>query len=57
VGATTTLSINVYKKIFFQWDLGAAGAVGGVWMILIGLFVWGYLNVLRSGAETPPKGG
>lgn len=43
--ATTTLSIEVYKRTFFLWDLGTAGALGSVWMAVVVVFVWSYLKL------------
>ena len=42
--ATTTLSIEVYKTAFKNWNLGKAATIGTVWAILLSLFSFIYLK-------------
>lgn len=56
VGATTTLSVEVYKKVFFEWDSGSAGALGSVWMVLALVLIWGY-SKLSGFAQRGNTGG
>lgn len=39
VGSTTTFSIALYKAAFSDFDLGAAGAIGAVWTVLMSALV------------------
>lgn len=39
VGSTTTLSVDLYKTAFVNFDLGSAGAIGIAWTILMALLV------------------
>lgn len=43
--ATTTFSVAVYKAAFQKFDLGEAGAIGILWMILLSIVVAVYLKV------------
>lgn len=42
-GATTTFSIAVYQQAFEAFDLGKAGAIGLIWMVLLSVIVGVYL--------------
>jgi multiple sugar transport system permease protein len=42
--ATTTFSVAVYKAAFQKFDLGEAGAIGILWMILLSVVVAIYLK-------------
>lgn len=42
-GATTTFSVAVYQEAFEAFDLGKAGAIGLLWMILLSVIVGIYL--------------
>lgn len=42
-GSTTTFSIAVYQEAFESFDLGTAGAIGLLWMILLSVIVGIYL--------------
>ena len=46
VGATTVLSIEVYKQAFENWDMGMACAVGVLWFVLIAVPTVFYLRAL-----------
>ena len=39
MGSTTTFSIALYKAAFSDFDLGAAGAIGAVWTVLMSALV------------------
>lgn len=43
-GATTTFSVAVYKTAFQKFDLGEAGAIGILWMILLSIVVAIYIR-------------
>ncbi|MBC8170014.1 MAG: sugar ABC transporter permease [Anaerolineae bacterium] len=42
--ATTTFSVAVYQMSFQEYDLGKAGAIGLVWMVLLSVIVIVYLR-------------
>ncbi|NLF77797.1 MAG: sugar ABC transporter permease [Chloroflexi bacterium] len=42
--ATTTFSVAVYKTAFQKFDLGEAGAIGILWMLLLSVVVIAYLK-------------
>lgn len=42
--ATTTFSVAVYKTAFQKFDLGEAGAIGILWMVLLSVVVIAYLK-------------
>ena len=46
--ATTTLSLEVYKRAFQNWNLGEAAGIGVLWVILISIFAFFYLRNLRE---------
>jgi multiple sugar transport system permease protein len=46
VGATTMLSVEVYKQAFENWDMGMACAVGVLWFVLIAVPTVFYLRAL-----------
>jgi len=50
-GSTTTLSIDVYTTAFRGFDLGRAGALGILWMILISAFIVVYLRVINRNSD------
>jgi len=41
--STTTLAVDLYNLAFGSYDLGAASAMGVLWLILLGLVSTGYL--------------
>lgn len=43
VGATTTLSVDLYQSAFHRFDLGLAGAIGILWTVLMAVVVAIYL--------------
>ena len=43
-GATTTFSVAVYQQAFQAFDLGRAGAIGILWMLLLSIIVGIYLK-------------
>ena len=47
--ATTTLSIEVYKTAFKNWNLGKAATVGTIWAVLLAGFSALYLR--QTGKE------
>lgn len=42
--ATTTLSIEVYRTAFKNWDMGLAATVGVIWTVLLAVFSFIYLR-------------
>ncbi|MDR2981156.1 MAG: sugar ABC transporter permease [Puniceicoccales bacterium] len=46
--ATTTLSIEVYRTAFKNWDLGRAATVGTIWAILLAVFSFVYLRKVND---------
>lgn len=46
--ATTTLSIEVYKTAFKNWNLGKAATIGTVWAILLSIFSFIYLKRINE---------
>ena len=44
-GSTTTFSVAVYQEAFQSFDLGMAGAIGLLWMLLLSVIVGIYLYV------------
>lgn len=48
-GATTTFSVGLYSEAFEAYDLGAAGAIGVLWMLILSAFVIFYI---RRGQES-----
>jgi multiple sugar transport system permease protein len=45
--ATTTLAVSLYNLAFGSYDLGAASAMGVLWLVLLGLVSTGYLFLNR----------
>ena len=43
-GATSVMSIEVYKKAFQQWNLGLASAIGVIWFVTISIPATVYLR-------------
>ncbi len=46
--ATTTLSIEVYRSAFREWNLGKASAIGVVWVLIMSVFAVFYLRHMRE---------
>ncbi len=46
--ATTTLSIEVYKTAFKNWNMGKAATVGTIWAVLLAAFSTIYLRLNRD---------
>lgn len=44
-GATTTFSVAVYETAFHGFDLGRAGALGILWMIILTILIWVFVRV------------
>ncbi|WP_312641249.1 sugar ABC transporter permease [Hydrogenoanaerobacterium sp.] len=42
--ATTTLSIEVYRTAFKNWDMGLAATVGTIWTVLLACFSFIYIR-------------
>ncbi|BCJ34531.1 ABC transporter permease [Actinocatenispora thailandica] len=42
-GATTTFAVSVYDTAFKGFDLGSAGAIGALWMLILSVLVVGYV--------------
>lgn len=42
-GATTTFAVSVYDTAFKGFDLGSAGAIGALWMLILSILVVGYV--------------
>ncbi|GGF41807.1 carbohydrate ABC transporter permease [Subtercola lobariae] len=49
--STTTLAVDLYNLAFGSYDLGAASAMGVLWLILLGIISSGYL-ILNRRLET-----
>lgn len=49
--ATTTLAIISYKTAFIKFDLGKGAAIGGIWLLLLLLFSWGYNRLFDIGED------
>jgi multiple sugar transport system permease protein len=49
--ATTTLAIISYRTAFIKFDLGKGAAIGGVWLLLLLLFSWGYNRLFDIGED------
>ena len=39
IGSTTTLSVDLYKAAFTNYDLGSAGAIGIAWTVIMAIIV------------------
>lgn len=46
--STTTLSVEVYKTAFQNWDLGRASAIGAIWVAILSVFMFLYLKMQRE---------
>ncbi len=46
--ATTTLSIEVYKTAFKNWNLGKAATIGAIWALLLAAFSFFYLRQVNE---------
>lgn len=46
--ATTTLSIEVYRTAFKNWDMSKAATVGTIWAVLLAMFSFIYLRQVRD---------
>jgi multiple sugar transport system permease protein len=46
-GTTTTFSVAVYDTAFKGFDLGTAGALGALWMVLLSVLVIAYVRVVE----------
>ena len=46
--ATTTLSIEVYKTAFKNWNVGKAATVGTIWALLLAIFSFVYLRQVNE---------
>lgn len=46
--ATTTLSIEVYKTAFKNWNMGKAATIGTVWALLLACFSFVYLRQVNE---------
>ena len=45
---TTTLSIEVYKTAFKNWNMGKAATVGTIWALLLAIFSFVYLRQVNE---------
>jgi len=50
-GATTTFAVSVYDTAFKGFDLGRAGALGALWMVLLSILVVGYVWASERGEK------
>lgn len=48
-GATRTFSVAVYESAFQAFDLGRAGALGGLWVVILSVLVIGYIRLSERG--------
>lgn len=46
--ATTTLSIEVYKTAFKNWNIGKAATIGTIWAFLLAIFSFIYLRQVNE---------
>lgn len=46
--STTTLSVEVYKTAFQNWNLGMASAMGTIWVAILSVFMFLYLKMQRE---------
>ena len=46
--ATTTLSIEVYKTAFKNWNMGKAATIGTIWAVLLAIFSFFYLRQVNE---------
>lgn len=46
--ATTTLSIEVYKTAFKNWNMGKAATIGTIWAVLLAVFSFFYLRQVNE---------
>ncbi|MDR1209054.1 MAG: sugar ABC transporter permease [Clostridiales bacterium] len=46
--ATTTLSIDVYRTAFKNWNMGKAATIGTIWAVLLGVFSFLYLRQVKD---------
>ena len=51
-GTTQTFATEVYDTAFKGYDLGLAGALGLLWMVLLLVLVVIYVRCLGAGRET-----
>jgi len=42
--STTTLSVEVYRKAFQEWNLGTAASIGAIWVLLLSVFAYFYVK-------------
>ena len=49
--ATTTLSIEVYRTAFKNWDMGLAATVGVIWTVLLASFSFIYIRKQNKNEE------
>ncbi len=50
-GATTTFAVSVYDTAFKGFDLGRAGAIGALWMVLLSVLVVVYVWASERGRD------
>lgn len=46
--STTTLSVEVYKTAFQNWNLGRASAIGTIWVVILSVFMVLYLKLQKE---------
>lgn len=46
--STTTLSIEVYRHAFENWDLGMAAAIGTIWVLIVSVFSVFYIRNMKE---------
>jgi multiple sugar transport system permease protein len=51
LNATTTLSVFLYKKAFYEFDFGMATTIGTVWLIFLILFSFVWLRIVSPKEE------
>jgi multiple sugar transport system permease protein len=54
-GSTTTLAVDMYRRAFESYDLGMAGALGLLWMVVLSVFAIAYF-LLANRAERRERG-
>jgi multiple sugar transport system permease protein len=48
-GSTTTFAVAVYETAFKGFDLGRAGALGALWMLILLALVLVYVRIAERG--------
>lgn len=52
ITSTTTLSVFVYRVAFDSQNLGYAGAIGVVWMLILLIIAFFYIRAMENGQKS-----